>query len=132
MTNLLIPHGKIIKAKSRPNGNGSILITCLIILSILAVYGAVLVSVVYERSLGVALFMERTEALYLAEAGLAKAIYEVKSLSDADGDGIGTIPKTPFGHGFYFATHDPANLSITAVGEINQVQRRVRIQYSGV
>jgi len=98
----------------------------------MAVYGAVLVSVVYERSLSVVLSMERTEALYLAEAGLAKAIHEVKSLGDPDGDGIGTIPNTPFGHGFYFATHDPANLAITAIGEVNGVQRKVRIQYSGV
>ena len=141
MTNLSNLLGKTIKAKNLPNGNskdgkpaehGSILIACLIILSVMTVYGAVLISVVYERSLGVSLSMDRTEALYLAEAGLAQALHEIKLLEDQDGDGIGTLPRKPLGHGVYFATHDPANLAITAIGEVNGVQRKVRIQYSGV
>ena len=61
---------------------GSILIVCLIILSTLTVYGAVLISVVHERSLNVSVQVERLQAIYLAEAALAKAINEIKSLSD--------------------------------------------------
>jgi len=111
---------------------GSILIVCLIILSTLTVYGAVLISVVHERSLNVSVQVERLQAIYLAEAALAKAINEIKSLSDKDGDGLGTIPKSHLGNGFYFAIHNPATLTIAGIGEVNEVRRTVKIKYAGI
>lgn len=124
-------------AKNRLNGNqrekrGSILIACLIILSVLTIYGAVLVSAVYERSLHVTTELDRLQAFYLAEAGIAKSIQEVKSMSDRNSDGLGTIPKTKLGRGTFQAIHDPGTLSITGIGEVNGVQRRIRIYYEGV
>ncbi|MBI4357746.1 MAG: hypothetical protein HY584_00465 [Candidatus Omnitrophica bacterium] len=110
---------------------GSILIACLIILTTLTVYGGVLVSVVYERSLNISLEVDRLQAIYLAEAAVAKSLHELKTLRDANGDGLGTIPKTPLGKGVYYAVHDPGTLSITGVGESNAVQRRVQIKYEG-
>ena len=124
------------KVKCLQNGSasrrGTILISCLIILATLTVYGAVLVSSVYERSLLVTLECDRLQALYLAEAGLARAISEVKSLKDKEGDGLGTIAKTKLGRGFYYAVHDPGTLSIVGVGDVNGIQRRVLIYYEGV
>ncbi len=111
---------------------GSILIVCLIILSTLTVYGAVLISVVHERSLNVSLQVERLQAIYLAEAALAKSIDEVKSLADKNGDGLGTIPKTRLGNGIYFAVHNPATFTIAGVGEVNEVRRTVKIKYAGI
>ena len=117
--------------KNRPR-RGSILIACLIILATLTVYGGVLVSVVYERSLNVRLEVDQLQALYLAEAALAKAINEVKSLKDVDGDGLANIPITKLGSGIYYAKHDPGTLAIVGVGEVNGVKRRVRIKYEGL
>jgi hypothetical protein len=111
---------------------GSILIVCLIILSTLTVYGAVLISVVHERSLGVSLQVERLQAIYLAEAALSKSIDEIKSLADRNGDGLGTIPKTRLGNGIYFAVHNPATFTIAGVGEVNEVRRTVKIKYAGI
>ena len=71
---------------SNPPRRGSILIACLIILATLTVYGGVLISVVYERSLNINLEVDRLQALYLAEAGLASALQEVKTLKDKDGE----------------------------------------------
>ena len=62
-----------LSGKGRKN-SGTILITCLILLSTLTIYGAVLVSVVYERSLNIQLELDRIQALYLAESALSKAI----------------------------------------------------------
>ena len=111
---------------------GSILIICLIILSTLTVYGAVLISVVYERSVNVSLQVERLQSLYLAEAALAKSINEIKSLADQNGDGLGTIPKTRLGNGIYFAVHNPATFTIAGIGEVNEVRRIVKIKYAGI
>ena len=111
---------------------GSILIACLIILATLTVYGGVLVSAVYERSLNIGVEVDRLQALYLAEAALAKSLNEVKSLSDADGDGLGTVPETKFWNGVYYASHDPGTLAITGVGEVHGIKRRVRIKYEGL
>src|SRR3989338_4768148 len=115
LTNL----GEITQVKNLPSGKfrnrGSILIACLIILAILTVYGGVLVSVVYERSLNIALEVDRLQSLYLAEAALAKALNEVKLVHDIDGDGLGTIPPTKLGAGTYYAVHDTGNFAITGV-----------------
>jgi len=122
--------------KSRLNGKssekGSVLIACLIILAVLTVYGGVLISTVYERSLMVSLEVERLEALYLAEAALARALQEVKSSKDSDGNGLGSIEKQKLGKGIYYAEHDPGTLAITGVGDVNGVIRRVQIKYEGL
>src|SRR3990167_8018159 len=123
LTNL----GEITQVKNLPSGKfrnrGSILIACLIILAILTVYGGVLVSVVYERSLNISLEVDRLQALYLAEAALSKSLHELKTLRDSNGDGLGTIPKTQLGNGIYFAINDPGMFAIVGVGESNAVQR---------
>ncbi|MBI4394920.1 MAG: hypothetical protein HY583_01865 [Candidatus Omnitrophica bacterium] len=125
------------KVRIPPSGKphderASILIVCLIILSTLTVYGGVLVSLVYERSLNVEMEVNRLQSLYLAEAGLAKALYEVKSQIDVNGDGLGTIPQTKLGNGIYSAVHDTGTLSITGIGKVNEIERKVRVKYEGI
>ena len=124
------------KAKFLPNGKsprkGTILIACLIILSTLTVFGAILVSVVYERSLNIGLEVDRLQALYLAEAALAQSLHEVKTLKDADGDGLGSIPPVHFGAGTFYAVHDPGSLTITGVGDVRGVKRTVEVKYEGL
>ena len=114
------------------NRRGSILIVCLIILSTLTIYGAVLISVVHERSISVSLQVERLQTIYLAEAALSRSVGEIKSMSDKNGDGLGTIPKTRLGNGLYFAVHNPATFSIVGVGEVNEIRRTVKIKYAGI
>ena len=111
---------------------GSILIACLIILATLTVYGGVLVSMVYERSINIRVEVDRLQSLYLAEAALARSLNEVKTMSDFDGDGLGTIRRTKLGSGIYYAIHDPGTLAITGVGDVNGVVRRVQIKYEGL
>ena len=139
MREKILPNGKAAapffpnqENESRSSDQGSILIVCLIILATLTVYGTVLVSSVYERSLLVSLEVDRLQALYLAEAAIAKSLEEVKSMHDDDGDGLGNVSKKSLGRGVYYAEHDPSTLSITGVGIVNQVERRVRIYYEGI
>ena len=120
------------RTPTKESRRGSILIVCLIILSTLTIYGLVLVSAIYERSLLVRLELDRLQALYLAESALAKSLEEVKTLRDTNGDGLGTIPNTALGRGTYYAEHDPGLLTIIGIGEVNGVRRRVRIHYAGI
>ena len=129
----LLPNGEALKRPRKVSPRrGSILIACLIIIATLTIYGGVLVSAVFERSISASLEVERLQALYLAESALSRSLEEVKSVSDADGDGLGTIPQTKLGAGIYYAVHDPGTLSITGIGEVNGIRRRVRINYEGI
>ncbi len=130
--NLKLSHSQFTKSSSHNYNRASILIVCLILISTLTVFGGVLISVVYERSLKIQLEVDRLESLYLAEAALARAIHEVKSAHDEDGDGLGTIPKTSLGGGVYYAINDPGTLSITGVGDVNGMKRRIRMKYEGL
>ncbi len=114
------------------SNKGVILLLTLIVSVSLAVFGAalsVLVSAGMRRS---ALVVEQSQALYLAEAGVSKSIWELKRGIDEDEDGLGNIPPTPFGSGTYQAVHNPACLSIKGVGEVGGVRRTVRITYRGL
>jgi hypothetical protein len=119
-------------ASGKGHSHGSILIVCLILISTLTVFGGVLISAVYERSIKVSLEIDRLQSLYLAEAALSKAIQEVKSAVDVDGDGLGTIPVTILGRGTYSAVNDPATLAITGIGNVNGLKRSIRMKYEGL
>ena len=126
------PRLQSIQPNPPAQSEGTILISCIIILSLFAVYGFVLTSVVYERSLKVNLEVDRLKAYYLAEAAILKSVAEIKSLDDTDRDGLGNVPRTKLGDGEYYASHDPAVLTIVGTGEVNQIKRIVKIQYEGL
>jgi len=124
------------KVKILPTGNpreqGSILITVIILLSTLTIYGAVLITVVFERSMLIHLELDRLQSLYLAEAGIAKSIQEIKTERDPGNNGLGTIAVTKLGRGTYAAQHEPGTLSILGIGNVNDIERSVRVYYEGI
>lgn len=73
--------------------------------------------------------LDRLQALYLAEAGIAESIHELKWNTDSDGNGMGNIIETPLGPGSYQARHDFRTTSITATGKVGDVIRTVQIKY---
>lgn len=125
------PSGDVRPGK-RPSGqSGTILISCVIILSLFALYGSVLVQVVHERSIKVSLEMDRLKAIYLAEAAIVQSLSEIRSLEDPDGDGLGVIPRRPLGDGEFYADHDPGALVVIGTGEVHEIKRSIEIQYQG-
>ncbi len=111
---------------------GTILITLLIVLSFLSVMGLSLITYLFSRLSKVQLEADRLKAMYLAEAGLARAVYEIRQDKDTDKNGVGNVLKTPFAGGFYKASHNFQSSLITASGEFNAVKRTIQIKYSAI
>lgn len=125
-------------AKGRASGNklisagnkGVILLTVIVVLAFLAVMGMSLVSLLFSRLTISILGLERTKALYLAEAGIAKSINELKLDIDGDGNGVGNVSRTKLGGGDFWAVHNFQTSTITATGEVNHVKRIIQIKYT--
>ncbi|MCH7504067.1 hypothetical protein IID04_00315 [PVC group bacterium] len=108
------------------------MLTTIIILTFLALLGTALVAILYSRILYSQMQFDRLRALYLAEAGIAKSIWELRYDTDLDHNGTGNIVKTELDQGYFWAEHDFQNATITATGEFNRVQRTVQIQYTAI
>ncbi len=117
-------------ASSVRSEKGVALIITIIILLTLGALGAALSGMVNSRVLSATLEVERLQAAYLAEAGLAKALYEISNDRDISGkDGIGKIPPTPYGPGFFLVEHDPDSRSLLGMGVVGDVRRVIVSQY---
>lgn len=128
-----VENGENMKVRDRLIGKrGAVLITTIIILVFLAVLGMSLVAFLFSRVSCSEMQLDRLKALYLAEAGISKAIWELRYDIDLDGGGPGNIPKTKLGDGEFQARHDFQTSAITATGEVNKVKRTVQIKYSAI
>ncbi len=108
---------------------GVALITTVILLMYLGALATALLSMVYTRSSAVMLEVDRLQAQYLAEAGLAQGLHEIKTGLDSFGGGRGSIPVTAMGSGMFKVDQDPKTLTLTAVGVVRDVRRVVVIKY---
>ena len=113
------------------NGDrGVALLTLIILLTFLASMGAGLIGMVYARLVGVTVEIDRLQSQYLAEAGQAQALYEIKTGLDVfGGDGRGNIPLTVLGPGYYQVIQDPDAKTITAIGVAQNVRRVIVTKY---
>ncbi len=110
-------------------GGGVALITVVILLLFLGSLGASLMGMVYARLSAITLEVDRLQAQYLAEAGLAQGLYEIKTGLDVFGEGRGAIPVTALGPGLYKVDIDPKSGTLTAIGVVRDVRRIVVIKY---
>ncbi len=111
---------------------GVILITTIVIFTFLTVLGMSLITFLFSRGTQSQIQLDRVKALYLAEAGIAKAIWELRYELDPDGGGPGNISETKLGDGTFWARHNFQASTITATGQVNKVQRTVQIKYSAI
>jgi type II secretory pathway component PulK len=119
------------RGRIRPTGErGFALLTTIIVLLALGALGAALTGFVNSRLQSVSVEVDRLQAAYLAEAGLAQAIYEITNDRDAFGrDGIGRIAATSFGPGFFAVEHDPESKSLIGVGVVGGIRRVIVSKY---
>lgn len=104
----------------------------ILILVFISVLGMSSIAFMQSRILKNTLETDRLKAYYLAEAGLAQAIHELKEDKDMDGNGLGTIKPTELGGGIYKASHNLDTFTIIGYGEYNDIERRVQIQYQSL
>jgi hypothetical protein len=108
---------------------GSILILVIIIFTSLATFGGILLGFVYTRFIAYQLEMDRTKALYIAEAGISYAVWELKMNKDLEGNGYGNVSRFEFGDGYFSTVHNPETRQIMSTGTCNDVSRMVAIVY---
>jgi len=116
--------------KQISNRPGIALIGIIVMLFFFTSLGASLLGLVYSRLTSVVLEADRLKAEYLAEAGMAKALYERSTGIDTDGNGIGNIGVTYLGEGYYTVDHDPKGHSLLAVGIAHDIRRVSFIKYA--
>ncbi|MEK6715038.1 MAG: pilus assembly PilX N-terminal domain-containing protein [Candidatus Omnitrophota bacterium] len=113
------------------SSRGATLLLAIIIISALTLFGMSLVNLTLSRVSSVDLEVEKVKALYIAEAGIAKSLNELKKGIDADGDGIGVIKEAQFAEGVFEVTYNPAMFTFTSVGRVNKTQRAVQLKCVG-
>lgn len=92
--------------------------------------GVALNSMVYARLATVIVAVDRLQASYLAEAGLARALHEVTNGRDIFGDDdIGVIPLTVYGPGRFQVEHRVESSSLLGIGMVGDVRRVIVYRY---
>jgi len=121
-----------VKHQTPNSERGTVLLTAIIILTFLAVLGMSLIAFLFSRVSYSQLQLDRLKALYLAEAGIFKAIWELRFDIDPDGDGQGNISKTELGDGYFWTRHNFQSSTLTSTGEVNKIRRVVQLKYSPI
>ena len=112
---------------------GVALITVVIVMLTMALIGAALAELSSTVSDSVESILDQTKARYLAEAGIACALYELRSGSDLSD----TVDKTtgepaffPLGDGGYSVSYESAESLTTSTGVVNQTKKTLQLQYN--
>ena len=122
--------GVILKERSQVSGNrGAALLVALIVLVFLAIFGTALITMIMSEMNTVIFDLDRLKAFYLAEAGISKALYEIKQNTDIHGDGMGAVSRTTLGAGTYVVEHDIDQKIFISTGEVNNNRRSIFIKY---
>ena len=127
---VFIPHSAFRIPHLNGGSHGVALITTVILLLMLGSLGSALVVMVHSRLTSMMLEVDRLQAAYLAEAGLARAVYEISKDRDTFGaDGIGTIPPTPLGPGYFWVQKFPESRTLVGTGIVRDVRRVIVNRY---
>ena len=115
---------------ARSSERGIALITTIIIFLMLGSLGAAIIGMVHSRLLSITLEVDRLQAAYLAEAGLARAIFEIGKDRKYFGTGpVGAIPPTAFGPGFFAVAKYPESRTLVGIGVVRDVRRVIINRY---
>lgn len=108
---------------------GAILVAAIIVLLTISLIGATLASFFLSISTTAEIELSRAQALYLAEAGIAQTIQQLRSAGLTGGAVPQELPPTPLGDGIYEVVHDPVTGLITSTGMVREVRRTVQVKY---
>jgi len=106
-----------------------VLLGVLIIMLTTSVIGATLASFFLSVTTVAEAELARAQALYLAEAGIARAIHQLRQAGRFGGSAPPQVPPTSLGEGQYEMFHDVTAGLITATGTVRGVRRTVQIKY---
>ena len=115
------------------NDRGVALITVIIIMLTMALIGASLAELSAAVSDSVDTILDETKARYLAEAGIAHALHELRAgsdLADTVDPVTGDAIYFPLGEGGYSVIYDPEGSMITCTGIVHETKKTLQLQYN--
>ena len=108
---------------------GVVLLSVVIILLTIALIGASLVASFSSVNISARNITDQAKALYLAEAGIAHAVHNLRAEAGVGGIVDETIGAVTLGEGTYQVLLDFAQSLITSTGEVRGVRRTLQFQY---
>ena len=99
----------------------------------MALIGAALAELSSAVSFSVDTILEETQARYLAEAGIAHALHELRNgsdLSDTVDKSNGEPVYFPLGDGGYTVVYNASESLITCSGIVNRTKKTLQLQYN--
>ena len=109
------------------------MITVVIVMLTMALIGAALAELSSAVNYSVESILDQTKARYLAEAGIAHALHELRSgadLSDMVDQTTGEPVFIPLGDGGYNVIYDQSDSLITSTGVVNGTKKTLQLQYN--
>ncbi len=115
------------------NDKGVALITVIVVMLTLALIGASLAELSSVVNFSVDTMLNETKARYLAEAGIAHVVHELRNgrdLSDTIDKTSGQPIDFPLGEGSYSVVYDADESLITCTGTVNETKKTLQFQYN--
>ena len=116
-----------------PAQRGVALITVVIVMLTMALIGAALAELSSAVNYSVEGILDETKARYLAEAGIAHALHELRNgsdLADTVDKNTGEPVYFPLGDGGYTVLFNSTESLITCTGIVNQTKKTLQLQYN--
>ena len=114
------------------SNRGVVLLSVIIILLTVAVIGASLVAFFSSVSMSAQGVADSAKALYLAEAGISRAVNTLRTEAGAGGMFEEKIGPVSLGEGTYTVEFDILQSMITSTGEVRGTRKTVQLQYSAL
>jgi len=111
------------------NNKGVVLLSVVIILLTITLIGGSLAAFLSSVNISTGNIADQTKALYLAEAGIAHAIHNLRTEAGEGGILDKTIGPITLGEGTYQVSVDFAQSLITSTGEVRGTRRTLQFQY---
>lgn len=113
------------------NKRGAILLMALIVILAISLLGATLIALFFNVLTSSQLELDRVSALYLAEAGIAKAISVLKNQAGIFSAQPGQIiAPTQLGSGSFEVHNDFQQSTIISIGKSHGVKRVIQLRYN--
>ncbi len=110
--------------------HGIVLLNVIIILLVIAFVGMSLAIFFSAVNISIRTIVDEAKALYLAEAGIARILYILRTRAGASGQLDETIGPISLGEGTYTVKLDFTQSLITSTGNVHGITKTLQLHYS--
>lgn len=116
----------------RRREEGIVLLSVIIILLTISLVGVSLVAFFSSVNMSARAIADEAKALYLAEAGIARAVYLLRTQAGTEETVAGNIGPVNLGEGAYNVKIDFSQSLITSTGEVGKISKTLQLQYKAL